>query len=748
MPIKLSKYLEYALKGVLYLILLTPLLVSSRYLFPFITTKTIYFRLLVELAVLLYVVLTLLVPAFKPRFSKLSWAIIILGVIIFLTGITGVDFYKTFWGTIERGEGFLTLSHLIIYFLILTWTLKTKQEWLNYITAAVGIGLLVDWYAILQRAQVKSFFLFGPIIHSGEGRLSATIGNAAFLGAFTLAQFFLSLFLFLQRKHWVWKLSLAGAILINFYVLFQTQTRGALLAWVLVVLSLTLFYSIKSPDKIKKYLGLSILLGILIFSVVVLLNKNSNFVQKNHTLSRLVNISRHDITTESRLMAADSSWRGLKDRFILGYGWENYNIAFNKYFHAEIYKDQGSQLWFDRAHNTIFDVAVATGLIGLISYLTIFGLALYYLFKNLKYDFDFSVILMALLLAHFLQNIFVFDVLSTFILLFLVLAITTALTAPNKSFTLRKSSEHQSTLTEKPKDAVQKNFDYLTFSIALIVVIFMAYLFNVKPLKANVIAVKGLIAASSHDMKQAVIFFDTAIKMKTYQTPEIRQKLADNIIYFNNTKNNLTQTEVYQNFQLSIQVVKDNINEHPEDVQNYLYLMAILNKAGRYDEVVEWGEKALKLSPTRPQTYFEMGQARISQKKYQEGVDYFKKGVELNPKTMESHWNLMAAYILSHEDEKAKAEQILMEKNGYNFNDPNELNRLYNIYLMARQKDKLVEVLEKLTVLEPNGSNYARLAAAYKEISEKEKARAAVKKAVELDPSLKDEAAKFLETLK
>src|SRR3989344_4358846 len=180
---KLAKYLSYALKTLLYLILLTPILISAKYLFPFITTKTMYFRLMIELAIVLYTVLALMSYDYKPKMTKLSWSIVIFGFVIFLTGITGVDFYRTFWGTIERGEGFITISHLIIYFLLLTWVFKSKKDWFNYLSVLIGVGVLVDFYAILQRANVENFFLFGRIIHPGEGRLSSTLGNAAFLGA-------------------------------------------------------------------------------------------------------------------------------------------------------------------------------------------------------------------------------------------------------------------------------------------------------------------------------------------------------------------------------------------------------------------------------------------------------------------------------------------------------------------------------------------------------------------------------------
>ncbi len=737
---KISKYLNWALKGILYLILVTPLLINSKFIFPFITTKTMFFRIAVEIAILIYVALIMIAPKFRPKLNKLSWAIIIFGGIILLTGITGVDFYKTFWGTIERGEGFLTIAHLIIYFLLLSWTFKSKKEILNYITVAVGVGLFVDLYAIFQRAQVQEFFLFGKIIHSGEGRLSATIGNAAFLGAFSLAQFFLSLLLFLKRKQWWWKIITGLAMFVNLYVLYQTQTRGSAIGLIIASILTCVFYFAKSPDKIKKKIAGIFLLIIILFSSAVWFGKNKDWVRKSPTLRRLTSISRTDITTESRLSAWDTSWNGWKDRFFLGYGWENYNIAFNKYFPANIFKDAGSQLWFDRAHNTIFDVAVATGIFGLICYLIIFGLALYYLFKNIKKDFDFSVILIALLVAHFLQNIFVFDVLSTYIILFLVFASVVINNFENNEI------ENQEIQHKKSE------FNILIFAIVFILIFFSNYIFNVKPIQANIKGVEALISARMNQENKAVEIFQNAINMKTYQTPELRQKLGDNIISYNKTQNNLSKIEVHNNFKIAIKELENNIKDHKYDVQNYMYLAAILNKAAQYDlnylnQVIDWCEKALVLSPTRPQIYFEMGQAEASRKNFDKAIEYFEKGVALNPDTIESHWNLLTIYIIAGQDENVEKEKNLMLSKNYDFESLNNLNRLYNIYLSIGDKNKLVEILEKIVIIEPNGINYARLAAVYKEIGNYIKAKSAVEKAVELDPSLKAEAEKFIQTL-
>jgi len=680
-----SKYIKWILNAVLYLILLTPLLISSKYVFPFITGKTMYFRILIEIAVFLYVALALFNKKYRPKMNKLIWAVVIFGIIVGLTGIFGVDAYKSFWGTIERGEGFLTIAHLIVFFLILCWTLKTKHEWLNYLSGLVVVGLLVDFYALLQKAEVEKFFLFGNIIHSGEGRLSSTLGNAAFLGAFTLAQFFISLLLFFKRKFLGWKIFFALAALFNLFILYQTQTRGSALALIFVLILLCVFYIIKSPELIKRNIAGVLLLIIIVFSLIVWFNKDTEWIKKSSMLERLTSISKNDITTRSRLMAWDTSWKSWKERFLLGYGWENYNIGFNKYFHPEIYIDNGSQLWFDRAHNTIFDIAVATGLIGLIAYINIFILALYYLFRNIKIDFDLSVMLMALLLAHFIQNIFVFDVLSTFVILFSVFAVVAYIgqTDNNKN---KKPAKFTDNFIIK----------ILIIFITFILIILSINYFNLKPLEANKKAILGLIHSSSSNLEQAIKYFNEAVAMNTYQNGEIRQKAAGIIIGHGKTK---------QDFQFAINLIKDNIKYHPLDVQNYLYLMILLNRSGslnpnNFAEVIRIGKKALLLSPTRAQIYFETGQAEFNMRNVDAGIEYFKKAVELNPATMESQWNLLTAYSLARQNDKADQVRNNMQKLGCDFKDLIQLKRLYNIYIMAERHDKIQEVYEEIIYVE------------------------------------------------
>ena len=83
-------------------------------------------------------------------------------------------------------------------------------------------------------------------------------------------------------------------------------------------------------------------------------------------LDRLAELSTQTQTVQSRLMAAKISLASVNptnagfDRFLLGWGPDNYNIAFNNYFDPEIQRYE-TRL-FDRAHNKIVDGFVMRGL--------------------------------------------------------------------------------------------------------------------------------------------------------------------------------------------------------------------------------------------------------------------------------------------------------------------------------------------------------------------------------------------------
>ena len=732
-----TKYLKYAIWGCLYLVLPVALLLSSKFVFPFITLKTIYFRMLVEIALFLYLLLALSSPHYRPRMNKLIWSVLIFGIIVFVTGLLGVNPYRSFWGTIERGEGFLTISHLIAFFFILSQMIKSKRHWLDFLTAEVVVAFLVGFYALAQR--------FGAqwTIHPGEARLSSTLGNAAYLGAYALGNFWLSLLLFAQRKHIAWKIFFALSVLFEVYILFQTQTRAAMLAFLVTLFLVGFLFVFLSKNRHIKTAALITILIVVGTSSLIWLKKDIDWSNSKLPFGRLASISLSHTTVESRLYSWDSAMQGWQDHFLLGYGWENYNVAFNKYFHPEIYRDPGSQVWFDRAHNTLLDVAVASGLIGLISYLSIFVLSIFPLiFKKIKKTNTFypSLILSAFLFAHFFQNIFVFDCLANYIMLFTVLGVVAYLLNKDDIYIERKDNQL------KPINICAVIFG----GIALVAAMTS---FNITPAKANHLGLKALQYFYSSSAPQAAEYFKQAIDMHTYQTPELRQKYAENILTRYHNYDNLKTDQEKAMFASAILGLKQNMADEPYEARNQLYLMTIYNSfyasnATKMQENLEFGYDALNLSPDRQQVHFEMGRTYLSLGQVDKGVEHFKRAVDLNPKAFDPYWNLLSAYVITHQYDKAEELYQIMMPMGLE-DSPDNLKRLSQIYSTTKYFPKLKEIYQKLIVKEPgNVDNWIRLAVVHRELGDYASAVGTARRILEINPEAEATVDEFLQTLK
>ncbi len=704
---KTSRLLLYFLSACLYLTLLTVLLIGTKFLFPFITLKTVYFRILIELAFPFYLLLAWRHPAYRPRFNALLWSLIAFLFVLFVSAVLGVSPYRSWWGNIERGEGLLFISHLIVYTFILAQVFKRRSEWYAFFTFSIFISLLVGLYAVAQQLNL------GWVIKNSSGaRWSSTLGNAAYLGAYALGHFWLSITL-LSRRHLkiYWRIFYASAALFNAVLVFASETRGAMLAFALSLLFYLAYLVIYSRKRALKIFAGALLVIFVFSAFLVYFNRQQKWVKKYNFLRRLTTISLTDTTTQSRLYALDSSWRGWKDRFLLGYGWENYEVVFNKYFHPELYKDNNSRIWFDRAHNTLMDVAVAGGLLGLLVYLSIYFNAAFILWRKRREML--AAGLAMFLLGHFIQNIFVFDSLPTYIMLFSVFAFIAFWGLPQENI---EDSVQRHSLKK-----IRSWFAIAVFLFALPPV----YYFNLRPARANQLGLKGLAEIYQGHLRQGIDLSLRGIRMNTYQTAEIRERLAQAVLNFNNLKNVKDKQALRRNFQIAIEQIKDNLRRWPLHAQDYLFLMGLYNRAGlsladyNYLLAVEpVGYRLLELSPTRPQAYFEMGKAQIYLGRYQRGLDYLQQGVNLNPRTLDAHWVLLSGYLLSGEFQKASWEYQRMLSLGLrdNYQNTSRLAKLLAPFEAdPRAASFLARVYGRLTSLKPERLDYwTKLAQAYK----------------------------------
>ncbi|MFH0852586.1 MAG: O-antigen ligase family protein [bacterium] len=719
----------------------TPLFVSDAFIFPFVFPKTALFQVLVEIAFFAWLLLMFDRPEFRPRLSRLFWVVAVFMFIVFLSGVLGVDFFLSFWSSYERMTGFITMLHYFALFVILSSVFKTKKDWLMVFDFFIAAGLALCFIGLFQKLGVQGFFL------AGVGRISATFGNGAYFAAYLLFLLFFIVFMYFQRRRNLARIYYAAAFLFAFVILFWTQTRGGLLAFgaSLILFLVAMIFWPRSVEetpafatirKKLKRISAVILICFVLFSASVFVFKNSGWVRNSYTLRRLANISASETTSQTRLLAWGMSWEGVKERPILGWGWENYNVVFNKFYDPQLYPVEN---WFDRAHNIVFDTLVTTGFLGFLSFLSIFGLVLVIIwraYKQKRIDFLNAALFAILPLGYLAQDFFVFDMIYSYLPLFTFLAFIDWI----------GKSEKRAVATPHP---IRPNV-FLQVAVA-VVLIFFGYFLNIKPALAGIWGIKAL-AAQQESLQAVDANFRKALSYGTFGRFEVRLQL------FDIAKNLMTSYDKYQNkgpvddfVRLALEEGDKNIKERPQDARyavsiGELNLAAVPMDASRLVRAEEIFSDTLKLSPTKELLYFGLGETKLRLGKIDEGLELFKKAIALNDKILDPHWNLALMYfaIGRIQDGEAKLADI-QQRFGPDALTASNYLRLGMILRNNNDLGRSISCLLKGLQLSPqNADIYAALADSYLADGQRDKAKEAALKVVEIDPSQKDYVDQFL----
>lgn len=624
-----SKILQGVIWAGFAVILLSPLYVSSQLFFPFITTKTFAFMIATEVIFVAYLLLCLIDSKFRLRFNLVMVLMLVYLGILTLASAMGNDFYRSFWSNNERSDGILLLIHLFLFVTVLTGFLRTAKKWLYlfdiFLVAVFCVSLVaLDQYLALAFPSWGTHFLSS----SNGARLAATIGNAGYVGGYMVFGVFISLFMLFKRENRWLKLAYGVMTALTLFIAIQTQTRGAWLALGLLggifILYLAFFYF--SDLKGKLLNGRNIRIAAIVVIALglagvgfVFANKQSDFVKSSPLLNRVASISVSD--GNNRLVTWGIAWQGIKEKPILGYGQENFYQVFDRN-----YSTKNTEQWFDRAHNMVFDRTITGGFLGLVSYLALLLVPFYFLWKFYKnsdndteaerLDSDSKpknwgkkyftpMIFTMLILAYIIQNMFIFEALATYIPLMMVIA-----------FAGMYGKHYDWKLLENRKF---KAVIFIIFAVALIPAL---YFFNIKPLNANKDFIRVL-ADQRMGLSQKITAYDDVLARNTAGNQEYRKYLGD---YFVGA---LSQwlgdpeaqkqivPETMAGLAGTVQRQADlQVNQNPHSVSNYLmaanvYMAVSAFGAPNIEKAIELSDRAIALSPSRPQVHYQAANARL-----------------------------------------------------------------------------------------------------------------------------------------
>jgi putative inorganic carbon (HCO3(-)) transporter len=699
---------------------------------------------MMEILGAVWLVFVISYPAYRPKFSYISFGLGAFFLALLTSTIFSVDFNLSFWGDIERMLGWFHLFHFLIFYFIIITVFREWKDWQKLFIAFTLTAFYVSLVGILQHFEiVKSPY--------GSARVVSVIGNAAYVGSFAIFSLYFTGILFVREKSAAIKVVCGLVALAMFLLLLYSGTRGAYLGFAAGVTLAFLIFAIFGKSRKLKILSLSGAIVVIIAGSLLMAFKNSAAIMGNPFLSRVTHISLSDPTLNTRFISWKAALKDFPNHPILGTGFGNFAVTFDKYFDPKFYDFTKSETYFDRAHNNLIDIASTAGLFGLLSYLSVFAAAGYYLVSGLRKEkislSDFSL-MTTLIIAYFIQNLVVFDALATYIPLMIMLGYIYFLSSPP----LILKGEKVDKGIKGP---------YLPAVIGLIA-LFVIYQYNIKPLFMLKGTIDGQYAiAAGEGLEAAAEKYKKALSYNTPLDRDSRNTFVRSIMQNYSQLEALGEEESEELLKFAISQAEKNVGHNPGDSMNQMTLGQILNLASGIvkDKSIAGGyslraeeaiNKSIEASPGRAPIYFEKAQIYLTRGNIDEAIKILDYAVSLNENYPDGYCHLSRIYLFKKDEAKAfsSLDKCLDLGGAGTISSLQFVLGAVGHYQQAGDTGKVIALLSRAGELDPKNSAYPiELAKIYAQAGDRENAKAAAKKAGEIDPGVKDAADAFIREL-
>ncbi|MBU0647403.1 MAG: O-antigen ligase family protein [Patescibacteria group bacterium] len=744
-----QKFYLIILKLGIFLSFLSVFLVLPNLLFPFITSKQIFFNILVEILAIFWIAFIIKFSFYRPKKSLITFGLIGFFTALLISSIFGVDFNLSFWGDIERMLGWFHIFHFFIFYLIIITVFRNWNDWRNLLIVSVVVSTAVCLYGLFK------------INYS-------TIGNTAYVSGYAIFNIYFALILFFRhifshnkaglvefsykKNNWFVGTFYLVAAFIMLLVMNVTNTRGALIGLgisFLLFFILFIFYS--KSKKIKIYSLIVIVFCIILISLVFIF-KQSQFIKNVPILNRVTQISSGAVTFQTRLISWKAAAKDFHNHPILGTGFGNFAITFDKYFDSKFYSWTTSETYFDRAHNNLIEITSTAGLVGLLSYLSIFVAVLYYLFQGKKQNkiskIEF-ILFLCLFVAYFIQNLAIFDSFVTYLSLMLALGYIYWLTN-NKE---EEKPDYESSFT---------NNELSTLFIAGLIFLFIIYQYNIRVWQMLDGTIAGQIAFGHGDIEKGITAYQEALGLNTVLDRDSRSSLLNFLSSNSGALASLSKEKAREALDFAVKQAEKNVKYNPADSIMQMQLAQILNTASMAytdkkekfyyfsDQALAAIDKSITASPGRATIYPIKAQIYITRGEKSKAIETLKYAISLNKDYGDIYCNLARVflYFKDNSDNFATMDKCLNFGGVGFFGHPEILDNLLKHYLAIKDWKQVIVLYQQYAIIQPKDPQVlAELAKAYKELGDKNSAIKTAQKAAEMDPQLKDDADKFIQDL-
>ena len=378
------------------LIVLMPLVVATQVAYPYAVGKAVYARSLIEVVFVLWVLLALIGASWRP---PRSWLLVLLGAglgVSVLSAVFGVSPDRSFWSSYIRMQGTVELAHWFALAVVLASVFRTSQSLRMLLVFNLGVSLLVSLIAVASHAGWEIPML-GRLPEPNFPRISATLGNASYLGAYLLVNVVLALG-FLVRSfipesappdsrasrqkgrrekpaaahsalpRWVERAFHGLVVLFGLWGISLSGSMAALAGLLAALGTVALLYVFSAQSRRAARIAVSLMAGVGAAAALVIFVAPSIAPSFDSLLlRRLTDIETVQRTLGNRIASWKTGVEGFADRPVLGWGEDNFVVVFGRYAtgHGAVMPAN------DHAHNKLIEEMATKGMLGFAAYVAI-----------------------------------------------------------------------------------------------------------------------------------------------------------------------------------------------------------------------------------------------------------------------------------------------------------------------------------------------------------------------------------------
>jgi tetratricopeptide (TPR) repeat protein len=523
-----------------------------------------------------------------------------------------------------------------------------------------------------------------------------------------------------------------------------------------VAVSSALIFLFAKKNRRLRNIALGFVGALVLIISSLLAFQDSSFVKGSEALNRFASIPR-DALRNPRFMVWGMAIDGFKERPILGWGQDNFNLVFNKYYDPKMH---GQEQWFDRAHNIFFDWLIAGGILGLLGYLSLFLAAFALIWKNegnsavgetrfarFKNDIKsyFSgekakkaveaSILSGLLVAYFINNVFVFDNLFSYILFFSLLAYLHRIHAGGG---VALSGQNE----KRTRKMLEEEIPFVVIGVPIsVLLIAVIYFVNMRPIYANQALIEGIRPHGNSFTKENLDSFREAIGYETFGSAEAREQLLQSAMQVKDAP--VDEKLKQETFDFAKEQILLQIKEAPGDARYNMFAGILLFRYGQNSEAMAHFEEAHKNSLKKQTLDFNLILAYLKMGKIDEAHTLAKEAYESEPSFQEAA--KYYAITSMHKGDEQFANDLLAKVYG------SELyydETLINVYAQLKKFDKVIAVLQKKLNGGDDPQLHLRIAAVYFEMGKKTESLAEIQGIINAHPDFKQQGEYYMNQIR